>query len=170
MGRGARAVMTSIAEHEKWMGLALREAERALEEEEVPVGAVVIHDGRVIGRGHNRTETTKDPTAHAEILAIGAASEALGSWRLEGATLYVTLEPCHMCAGAVVLARLDRLVFGATDPKAGACVSLAGVVRDPRLNHRADLLHGILEGECASILAEFFRKKREGRPDSSPGS
>ncbi|MFH1278899.1 MAG: tRNA adenosine(34) deaminase TadA [Candidatus Eisenbacteria bacterium] len=151
----------SIADHEKWMGLALREAEAALEEEEVPVGAVVVHEERVIGRGHNRTEGTMDPTAHAEILAIGAAAEALGSWRLEGATLYVTLEPCHMCAGAIVLARLERLVFGATDPKAGACVSLAGVVQDPRLNHRADVLHGILERECGSILEEFFRKKRK---------
>lgn len=142
------------------MRLALREAEDAAEEGEVPVGAVVVHEERVIGRGHNRTEGANDPTAHAEILAIGAAAEALGSWRLEGATLYVTLEPCHMCAGAIVLARIDRLVFGATDPKAGACVSLAGVVQDPRLNHRAELLHGVLERESAALLADFFRKRR----------
>ncbi|MBM3321559.1 MAG: tRNA adenosine(34) deaminase TadA [Candidatus Eisenbacteria bacterium] len=148
-------------DHVRWMRLALLEAEEAAREGEVPVGAVVIHEGRVIGRGHNRVEGTNDPTAHAEILAIGAAAEALGSWRLEGATLYVTLEPCFMCAGAIVLARLDRLVFGATDPKAGACVSLAGVVQDPRLNHRVDLLHGILETESRALLEDFFRKKRE---------
>jgi len=149
------------AEHERWMGLAIAEAEEAVREGEVPVGAIIVHEGRVIGRGHNRTEALQDPTAHAEILAIGAAAEALGSWRLEGATLYVTLEPCFMCAGAIVLARIDRLVFGTTDPKAGACVSLAGVVRDPRLNHRADVLHGIREIECRDLLETFFLKKRK---------
>jgi tRNA(adenine34) deaminase len=147
-------------DHERWMRLALLEAEEAAREGEVPVGAVIVHEERVIGRGHNRTEASQDPTAHAEILAIGAAAEALGSWRLEGCALYVTLEPCHMCAGAIVLARIERLVFGATDPKAGACVSLADVVRDPRLNHRADVLHGILAAESRVLLAEFFRKKR----------
>jgi tRNA(adenine34) deaminase len=147
-------------DHERWMRLALLEAEEAAREGEVPVGAVIVHEERVIGRGRNRTEASQDPTAHAEILAIGAAAEALGSWRLEGCALYVTLEPCHMCAGAIVLARIERLVFGATDPKAGACVSLADVVRDPRLNHRADVLHGILAAESRVLLAEFFRKKR----------
>jgi len=147
-------------EHERWMRLALDEAEAAAREGEVPVGAVVVREERVLGRGHNRVEGACDPTAHAEVLAIGAAAEALGSWRLEGATLYVTLEPCHMCAGAIVLARLSGLVFGATDPKAGACVSLAGVVHDPRLNHTVHVLHGILEPQCKHLLEEFFRKKR----------
>jgi len=149
------------------MRVALQEAEKAAEEGEVPVGAVIVHEGRIIGRGHNRTEGANDPTAHAEILAIGAAADALSSWRLEGTTLYVTLEPCFMCAGAIVLARIERLVFGALDSKAGACVSLADVPRDPRLNHRVDLLHGILEAECRAILEEFFRKRRGegGQPE-----
>lgn len=140
--------------------MALREAEAAASEGEVPVGAVIVKDGRVIGRGRNRTEGAVDPTAHAEILAIGAAAEAVESWRLGGTTLYVTLEPCFMCAGAIVLARIERLVFGATDPKAGACVSLAGVVNDPRLNHRVDVLHGVLADEAGMLLSEFFRGKR----------
>ncbi len=147
-------------DHDRWMRLALLEAEAAAEEGEVPVGAVVVHEGRVIGRGRNRTESATDPTAHAEILAIGAAAAALASWRLEGATLYVTLEPCFMCAGAIVLARLERLVFGATDPKAGACVSLADVVRDPRLNHRVDVIHGVLAAESSALLEAFFRARR----------
>lgn len=151
----------SASEHDHWMGLALQEAEAAAAEGEVPVGAVIVHEDRVIGRGHNRTEGLKDPTAHAEILAIGAAAEALDSWRLEGATLYVTLEPCFMCAGAIVLARIERLVFGATDRKAGACVSLAGVVHDPRLNHSAELIHGIRELEARHLLETFFRKRRK---------
>ncbi len=152
--------MISENDHAAWMSIALREAEKAAAEDEVPVGAVIVHGGRLIGRGHNRTEGANDPTAHAEIVAIGAAAEALGSRRLHGATLYVTLEPCFMCAGAIVLARLDRLVFGAVDPKAGAVVSLADVVRDPRLNHRVDVIHGVLERESGGILEEFFRKKR----------
>ena len=147
-------------DHESWMAVAFREAERAASEGEVPVGAVIVHGGRVIGRGHNRTEGSNDPTAHAEIVVIGAAAEALGNWRLHGATLYVTLEPCHMCAGAIVLARLDRLVFGATDPKAGAVVSLADVVRDPRLNHSVEVIHGVMEEESRALLEDFFRKKR----------
>ncbi len=143
------------------MAVALREAERAAEEGEVPVGAVIVHEAHIIGRGHNRTEGTSDPTAHAEIIAIGAAAQALDNWRLSGATLYVTLEPCHMCAGAIVLARLDRLVFAATDPKAGACLSLADVVRDPRLNHTVEVIHGIAEQEAAGLLASFFQGKRK---------
>jgi len=148
-------------DHIGWMSIALREAEKAAARDEVPVGAVIVHEGRLIGRGHNRTEGAVDPTAHAEIVAIGAAAQALGSWRLHGATIYVTLEPCHMCAGAIVLARFDRLVFGATDPKAGACVSLGDVVRDPRLNHNVEVVHGILEDESKSILEEFFRARRK---------
>lgn len=147
-------------DHAGWMSIALREAEKAAAQGEVPVGAIVVHEGRLVGRGYNRTEGAIDPTAHAEIVAIGAAAQALGSWRLHGATLYVTLEPCYMCAGAIVLARLDRLVFGATDPKAGACVSLGDVVRDPRLNHKVEVIHGIREAESKGLLEQFFRARR----------
>jgi tRNA(adenine34) deaminase len=140
--------------------MALAEAECAAQAEEVPVGAVVVKDGRVLGRGHNRTRLDEDPTAHAEMVAIRAAANALGSWRLEGCSLYVTLEPCAMCAGAIVLARLDRLVFGAADPKAGACGSLRNVVEDPRLNHRIKVGRGVLERECGEVLKAFFRARR----------
>ena len=142
------------------MRLALEEAEHAARAEEVPVGAVVLRDGKVLGRGHNRTRLDGDPTAHAEMVAIRAAAETLKTWRLEGCSLYVTLEPCAMCAGAIVLARLDRLVFGATDPKAGACGSLRNVVDDQRLNHRVEVRRGVLEGACAEVLKAFFRERR----------
>lgn len=142
------------------MALALREAIAAAEEDEVPVGAVVVVEERVVGRAHNQREKLNDPTAHAEMIAITQASNALESWRLAGATLYVTLEPCAMCAGALVLARVDRLVFGAPDPKAGACGSLFDIVRDPRLNHRLEVVGGVLEAECAELLKSFFRGKR----------
>jgi tRNA(adenine34) deaminase len=140
--------------------MALREAERALEEEEVPVGAVLVREGRLIGRGHNRVEALQDPTAHAEIIAIGAGCEAMGSRRLEGCTLYVTLEPCPMCAGAVVLARIPRLVFGASDPKSGACGSLMNLVQDDRLNHRVALTSGVLDLACSELLRAFFERLR----------
>ena len=143
------------------MRVALREAERAFEEEEAPVGAVLVREGRLIGRGHNRVEALQDPTAHAEIIAIGAACEAIGSRRLEGCTLYVTLEPCPMCAGAIVLARIPRLVFGAFDPKTGACGSLMNLVQDDRLNHRAALMSGVLSFECGEILSAFFERLRQ---------
>ena len=145
------------------MEAALGEAQAAADEGEVPVGAVVVRGGRIIGRGHNRVESTQDPTAHAEILAIGAACQTLKSWRLEDSTLYVTLEPCHMCAGAVVLARIPRLVYGARDPKAGACGSLALVPQDLRLNHRAEIIPGVMAEECGAILEAFFRAKRRDR-------
>lgn len=149
---------------EEWMALALREAERAREEDEVPVGAVIVAEGRVVGRGHNQRERLSDPTAHAEMIAITAAAEALGSWRLGGATIYVTLEPCPMCAGALVNARLDRLVYGAADPKAGACGTLYEIPTDPRLNHRLTVTAGVLEGPCGEILTAYFRdKRRTGR-------
>ena len=144
----------------RFMRLALTEAEAALEQGDVPVGAVVVHDGRVIGRGSNQRELLNDPTAHAEMIALTAAAAHLGSWRLEDCTLYVTLEPCAMCAGAIVLARLPRLVFGATDPKAGACVSLFQIPTDPRLNHRVVVAEPVLVEDCASILREFFAMKR----------
>jgi tRNA(adenine34) deaminase len=145
------------------MEAALAEARAAASDGEVPVGAVVVWEGRIVGRGRNRVETTQDPTAHAEILAIGAASQTVKSWRLDEATLYVTLEPCHMCAGAIVLARIPRLVYGARDPKAGACGSLSMVVQDMRLNHRAEVKQGILAEECGALLESFFRTRRRGQ-------
>lgn len=164
-------------EHEIFMGMALAEARKAAAKGEVPVGAVVVHRGHVIGRGHNGVEQLQDPTAHAEILAIGAAANALGSWRLEDCVLYATLEPCAMCAGALVLARLPLLVYGAVDPKAGACGSVNNLVSDSRLNHQVACLPGIREGECGALLVEFFRdlrlkaraRKREGTAPAGNG-
>ena len=149
-----------IPGHDDYMRLALKEAEVARDEDEVPVGAVIIHDGRIIGKAHNQRERLRDPTAHAEMIAITQAAASLDRWRLTGATLYVTLEPCPMCAGALVLARIDRLVYGATDPKAGACGSLYDIVTDGRLNHRLDVISGVLEEECRSLLQDFFRGRR----------
>jgi len=140
-------------------------AEAALEHDEVPVGCLIVHDGRIVGRAHNQREMLQDPTAHAEMIAITQAAEALGSWRLTGCTLYVTLEPCAMCAGAMVLARLDRLVFGAGDPKAGAVESVFKLLEEPRLNHRIKVTAGVRREECGAILTQFFRKKR-GQPDA----
>jgi len=140
---------------------AIREAEKALAENEVPVGAVVVFENCIVGRGHNQVETLQDPTAHAEILAISAAANTLDSWRLDGCTLYTTLEPCAMCAGAIVLARISRLVFGAFDPKAGACGSLRNVVQDARLNHQVDVVSGVLEKEIAGLMQSFFHSLRE---------
>lgn len=151
------------SEDERFLEAALAEAHAAADEGEVPVGAVVVWNGRIIGRGHNRVEATQDPTAHAEIIAIGAACQTQQSWRLEDTTLYVTLEPCHMCAGAIVLARIPRLVYGARDPKAGACGSLALVPQDLRLNHRAEIVPGVMAGECGAILEAFFQAKRRER-------
>ncbi len=145
---------------ESFMKAALREAAKAAAEGEVPVGAVVVHAGKIIGRAHNQRECLRDPTAHAEMIALTQAAEALGRWRLDGATLYVTLEPCLMCAGALVCGRVDRVVFGAADPKAGACGSLYQVGLDSRLNHRFDVEGGLLEEECGTILREFFKGKR----------
>ena len=143
-----------------WMRRALREAERAAEEDEVPVGCVIVHSDRIIGRGYNEREKLNDPTAHAEMIAITQAAAALESWRLEETTLYVTLEPCVMCAGAIVNARIPRVVFGAADPKAGACGSLYQVGLDSRLNHRFVVEGGVLEEACGAILQEFFARKR----------
>lgn len=139
---------------------ALDEARAADEANEVPVGAVVVHDGRIIGRGHNQRETLRDPTAHAEMLAITAAATSLADSRLTGCTLYVTLEPCAMCAGAVVLARLDRLVYGADDPKTGACGSMYSIPTDPRANHQVALTRGVLEDHCGALLRRFFARQR----------
>jgi len=148
------------AEDDRYMRAALAEALAAGDEGEVPVGAVVVLNGRVIGRGHNQREKLTDPTAHAEMLALTAAAGFIGDWRLDGCTLYVTLEPCPMCAGAIVLARLPRLVYGATDPKAGACTSLYSIPTDPRLNHRVELTGSVLGGECATLLTGFFARQR----------
>jgi len=150
---------------ERYMLLALAEAEAAAAADEAPVGAVIVRDGRVIASARNQRETLNDPTAHAEIIAITQAAAALGSWRLEGCTLYVTLEPCPMCAGAIVQARVPRLVYGATDAKAGAVRSLYRLCDDPRLNHRAEVVAGAMSERCGAILSDFFRgKRRPGRP------
>lgn len=149
-----------MTDDESRMRAAFKEARRALEDDEVPVGAIVVHEGRVIGRAHNQRERLKDPTAHAEMIALTQAAAALESWRLDGAVLYVTLEPCLMCAGALVNARVKRVVYGAKDPRAGACGSIYNVGIDARLNHRFEVAGGVLEGECAELLREFFAKKR----------
>ena len=149
-----------IRDDEQGMRAALREALASEEAGEVPVGCVIVHEGTVIGRGHNQVESLQDATAHAEIVAIGAASGTLASWRLHECTMYVTLEPCAMCAGAIVLARVGRLVYGADDPKAGACGSVLDVIHEPRLNHRVEVATGVLAEECGAILKEFFRRKR----------
>jgi tRNA(adenine34) deaminase len=142
------------------MALALEEARRAASWGDVPVGAVVARGGEMLGRAGNQREHRSDPTAHAEILSLRQASEVLGSWRLDGCSLFVTLEPCAMCAGAMVLARIERLVFGATDPKAGFAGSLGDLVRDERLNHSLDVTSGVLEAECGEVLRAFFRERR----------
>lgn len=146
--------------HEAFMRLAYQEARHALEENEVPVGAVIVHGERVIASAHNQREQLHDPTAHAEMIAITQAAEALGSWRLDDCVLYVTLEPCPMCAGAILQARLPWLIYGATDPKAGAVHTLYQLLADPRLNHRCQTVSGILAGPCGEILSDFFRKQR----------
>ena len=140
---------------------ALKEALAAYEDNEVPVGAVIVHENRVIARAHNQRELLKDPTAHAEMIAITQAAAALNNWRLIGVTIYVTLEPCAMCAGAMVLARIGRLVYGTADPKAGACGTLYNIVQDARLNHQIDIVQGVLAGDCAQLLREFFAERRE---------
>ena len=142
------------------MRLALREAQKAFDADEVPVGAVIVHEGRVIGRAHNQREQLNDPTAHAEILALTQAAAALGRWRLTGVQVYATIEPCPMCAGALVNARVDSLFYGAADPKAGACGSLYDIPRDARLNHRLTVVGGVLGDECAAMLQRFFSRKR----------
>ncbi len=143
-----------------WMQVALQEARKAYQIGEVPVGAVIVREGRLIGRGYNQTEKLADPTAHAEMLAITSACQAIGDWRLDGAVLYCTLEPCSMCAGAAVLARIQRIVFGAADPKFGACGSIFNIPSDPRLNHRIELEGGVLMEETAEMMRAFFREVR----------
>ncbi|WP_421083591.1 tRNA adenosine(34) deaminase TadA [Rothia nasimurium] len=147
--------------HEELMGLALEQAHRALASEDVPIGAVVVDaDGQVIGRGYNRREADFDPTAHAEVLAIRQAAEHLGTWRLDGCTLVVTLEPCLMCAGAILLARIPTLVMGAWEPKTGAVGSVYDVLRDRKVNHWVEVYPRVREEDCAALLTEFFKKHR----------
>lgn len=150
------------------MRLALAEAEKALAHDDVPIGAVVVKDDEVIGRGHNERELLEDPTAHAEVLALRAAAAAGGSWRVLGATLYVTLEPCAMCAGAIVLSRIPRVVYATTDPKAGAAGSVMDVLDHPALNHRPEVLGGVLADEAAEQIRAFFRARRTARPPQLP--
>ncbi len=157
-----------MTEDERWMEYALREAEQAYKRKEVPVGAVIIRDNRIVGRGYNQIESLQDPTAHAEMIAITAAATNVESRRLEDCTLYVTLEPCPMCAGAIVLARIPRLVYGAPDPKGGACGTLFNIVQDERLNHRVDVAGSVLADRCGALLSEFFAKVR-GEGMGKPG-
>lgn len=149
-----------FARDELFMRLAIREAERAQEHDDVPIGAVVVRDGEVIGAGHNERELRQDPTAHAEVLALREAARNTGSWRVLDAVLYVTLEPCAMCAGAIVLARVPRVVYGTEDPKAGAAGSVLDVLAEKRLNHRPEVAGGLLRPECAALLRDFFASRR----------
>ena len=146
--------------HRHYMNLAYQQAAAAMEQNEVPVGAVIVHDNRVVATGYNQRERLRDPTAHAEMIAITQAATAIESWRLEDCTLYVTLEPCPMCAGAIVQARVPRVVFGAFDPKAGAAGSLYNLLNDERFNHRAEVIAGVEAERCGAILSEFFRRQR----------
>ena len=154
--------------HRIWMARALDEARQASEHGDVPVGAVVVSHGEVIASAHNRREVDQDPTAHAELLAVRAAATVLGSWRLDGCALYVTLEPCTMCAGALVLARLPELIYGASDPKAGAVGSLYDLVREPRLNHQVSVMAGVAADECGELLTAFFRAARSRSRTDGP--
>jgi tRNA(adenine34) deaminase len=163
LGRSAYA--ESVSSHffprdEYFMRLALREASRALEHDDVPIGAVIVKDGEVIGTGHNEREVRSDPTAHAELLALREAARALETWRILDAVMYVTLEPCAMCAGAIVLARVPRVIFGADDPKAGAAGSVLDVLDTPQLNHRPQVQSGLLGQECGDLLRHFFASRR----------
>lgn len=158
-------VVKAMREHffprdEYFMRLALREAEQASEHEDVPIGAVVVREGEVIGAGHNEREVRQDPTAHAEVLALREAAREVGSWRVLESVLYVTLEPCAMCAGAIVLARVGRVVYGASDPKAGAAGSVLDVLGEARLNHRPEVAGGLLAQECGVLLSDFFASRR----------
>jgi tRNA(adenine34) deaminase len=150
-----------MTSHERWMEFALKEARTAFAKNEVPVGAIVVHGGTIIGKGFNQIEMMRDPTAHAEMIALTAAASHLGSKWLKGCTLYATLEPCPMCAGAIVLARIPTIVFGSYDPKMGACGTLLSITEDARLNHHVHTIGGVLDGQCGELLKEFFKKKRK---------
>lgn len=152
-----------MTQDERWMQKALLQAQVAARRGEVPVGAVVVSEGRIIARAHNRRESGKDPTAHAEILALRRAAQKLGGWRLSGCTLVVTMEPCPMCAGAAVNARIDRIVFGAYDEKAGCCGTILNVTGQAAFNHRCEVTGGVLEQDCRAVLQDFFRQRRKNK-------
>lgn len=155
------AKMIRELEDQAWMTEAIAEARKAEQIGEVPIGAVIVRNNEIIGRGYNLRETNLDPTAHAEMVAIRDATERIGAWRLLDCTLYVTLEPCPMCAGAIVQSRVKRVVYGTTDPKAGCAGTLMNLLQEPRFNHETELTSGILQEECASLLTQFFRRLRE---------
>jgi tRNA(adenine34) deaminase len=152
--------MSISKEDERFMRAAIKAAAIAEENGDVPIGAVIVYENQIIGKAYNQREQLQDPTAHAEIIALTQAAAAIGSWRLEGCRMYVTLEPCPMCAGALVLSRMDRLIFGCDDSKAGACKSLYNIVQDERLNHRLEVTSGVLREECSRLLQDFFQKRR----------
>ena len=151
------------SQDQTYMQAAIIEAERARHKGEVPIGAVIVYDGRIIGRGHNLRETSNDPTTHAELVAIRQAAATIGHWRLLDTTLYVTLEPCVMCMGAIILARIPRLVFACRDPRAGAVGSIYDFSRDNRFNHRVEVTEGVLDAQCSAMLSEFFQELRAGK-------
>ena len=155
-----RKLSVDDSSDEKFMTAAIQAAFIAEENGDVPIGAVVVYENQIIAKGYNQRHHLNDPTAHAEIIALTAAAEFIGNWRLNGCTMYVTLEPCPMCAGALVNARMDRLVYGCDDPKAGACKSLYNIVQDERLNHRLEVTSGVMAQECSTILSDFFRRRR----------
>ena len=146
---------------ERYMQAAIRQAILAEENGDVPIGCVIVYQNRIIAKGYNQREQLNDPTAHAEMIALTGAAEYIGNWRLHGCTMYVTLEPCTMCAGAMVLARMDRLVYGCADPKTGACQSLYNIVQDERLNHQLEVKAGVLNSECSELLSLFFQRRRQ---------
>lgn len=156
-------MMNREQEDQAWMYKALEEAKKAELIGEVPIGAIIVKDGEVIGTGYNLRETKHDPTAHAEMVAIREACDRIGAWRLLECTLYVTLEPCPMCAGAIVQSRIQRVVYGTRDPKAGCAGTLMNLLQEPRFNHETELTEGVLQSECATILTQFFRKLRQQR-------
>jgi len=151
-------------DHNKWMNIALEEARKALDKNEVPVGAVIVQDSRIIGRGHNLVESLQDPTAHAEMLAITSAASTTASWRLDDATLYVTLEPCPMCTGALLMSRIKTLVFGIRDPRYGACGSVLQIAQNEKLDRQIEVIEGILQDESSVLLKKFFEKLRSNDP------
>ena len=157
---------TFMEEHEKWMELALREAVKALENDDIPIGAVIVKDGQIIGKGYNQVELLKDSTAHAEMIALTSAFGTIESKWLTGCTMYVTLEPCSMCAGALVLSRIETLVIGTDDPKTGACGSVFNITSSDNLNHKVNIVRGIMKDECRAILVEFFEKIRKKRDNN----
>jgi len=162
-----RKLSTDDNSDEKFMKAAIEAAFVAEENGDVPIGAVVVYENKIIAKGYNQRHQLNDPTAHAEIIALTAAAEFIGNWRLNGCAIYVTLEPCTMCAGALVNARMDRLVYGCDDPKAGACKSLYNIVQDERLNHRLEVTSGVMAQECSTILSDFFRRRRIENKDQA---